>query len=182
VKIVVRISRRKAAFVYPIPPAPPTAVLVPWFGSHGAVRVFHRGWDAEAEAYRPAAIAATWPQMELLLAHKAGAPSMDSLTHALIVPARSEDALLTMEQRRQLWQAFRVPVFEQIIGANGALLAAECEAHAGLHIQSPGSKFTGWRIERGPCGCGRATPRIGIEKQTDKKQSEKTRAAAASAL
>ena len=186
-KIVVRLSHRKAAFIYPIPPAPPTAVLVPWFGSHGAVRVFHRGWDAEAEAYRPAAIAGTWRQMDSLLSHKSV-----PLTHALIVLVRladsrltdslMTDALMTMEQRRQLWQAFRVPVFEQIVGANGALLAAECEAHAGLHIQSPGSKFAGWSIESGPCGCGRATPRIGVEKQTDEKQTEKRRAAAASAF
>jgi hypothetical protein len=142
VKIVVRLSRRKAAFVYPIPPAPTTAVLAPWFSSHGAVRVFRRGWDAEAEAYRPAAIAATWPLLEQLLARQ-----IESLTHALIVLARPEDSLLTLEQRRQLWLAFRVPVFEQIIGAHGALLAAECEAHAGLHIESAGLKFTEWSIE-----------------------------------
>jgi hypothetical protein len=187
VKIVVRLNRPKAAFIYPIPPAPPTAILVPWFGSHGDVRVFLRGWDAEAEACRPAAIAGTWPQMESLLARKAGAPSIDSLTHAMIVLARSEDSLLTdslltMDQRRQLWKAFRVPIFEQIIGKHGALLAAECEAHAGLHIESPASKFVGWSIESGPCGCGRTTPRIGVERQTDEKQTEKIRVAVASAF
>ena len=33
--------------------------------------------------------------------------------------------------------AFRVPVFEQVIGKSGKLLAAECEAHDGLHVASP---------------------------------------------
>jgi len=169
VKIILRLGR-KAAFVYPVPPAPPTAVLVPWFGSHGVVRVFYRGWDAEAAAYQPAAIAGTWRQMEALLAHR-----ITSIIHAVIVVARPTDVLLTIEQRRQLWQAFRVPVFEQIVGAYGVLLAAECEAHAGLHIESPSSEFVGWSIESKPCGCGRNTPRIGVEEQT------RPRAAAASA-
>jgi len=100
--------------------------------------------------------------MEALLAHR-----IPSLTHALIVLARPGDTLLTLEQRQGLWRAFRVPVFEQIIGENGALLAAECEAHAGLHIQSPKLDVAGLSIENGPCGCGRTTPRIGVQAQTE---------------
>jgi len=138
--------------------------------------VFKDGWDIEAAAYRPAAIAGTWRQMEALLAHK-----IASLTHALIVLARPDDSLqakdllLTMEQRQQLWSAFRVPVFEQIIGENGALLAAECEAHSGLHKESPKLEVAGLIIEGGPCGCGRITPRIRLAGRT-----EEVRAAAAS--
>jgi hypothetical protein len=124
--------------------------------------VFDGGWDAETAAYRPAAIAGTWQQMESLLAHK-----IESLTHAVIVLARPENPRLTMEQRQQLWRAFRVPVFEQVVGENGALLAAECEAHAGLHIESPKLDLTGLPLENGPCGCGRATPRIRLEGQTE---------------
>jgi hypothetical protein len=171
VKIVVRLSRPKAAFVYPIPPAPPTAVLVPWFHVQGAVRVFARGWDVEAASYGPSAIAGTWLQLEPLLAHK-----IDSLTHALIVLVRSEESLLTLEQRERLWKAFRVPIFEQFVGKHGALLAAECEAHTGLHIERPNSKFTGCTIETTTCGCGRTTPRIRVARETGE-----VRAAAASA-
>lgn len=167
---------RKAALIYPVPPAPPTAVLVPWFGSRslrsqGAVRVFEGGWTEAAAAYRPAAIAATWAQLESLLTEK-----LESLTHAVIVLAGSEDDLLTMAQRERLWKAFRVPVFEQIVGTNGALLAAECEAHAGLHIESAKFKPRDRPIETAPCGCGRQTPRL---KAAD--YPEQTRAAAASA-
>ncbi len=131
--------------------------------------MFDEGWDAAAGAYRPAAIAATWPQMESLFAQK-----IASLTHALIVLARAEDTLLTLEQRRRLWRAFRVPVFEQIIGENGALLAAECEAHAGLHIESRKLEVAGLSLESAPCGCGRTTPRIRRQGQ-----AEEIRAAAA---
>jgi hypothetical protein len=181
VEFVLPLIRRRAAFVYPVPPAPRTAVLLPcfrsekWFRSAKSrsrtVRIFAGGWDADAAAYHPAAIAGTWPQIESLLAH-----NLTSLTHALIVLARPEDSLLTTEQRQRLWRAFRVPIFEQIIGENGALLAAECEAHAGLHIESPSLKIAGSSIERALCGCGRNTPRI-----KPAGQAEDIRTAAASA-
>jgi hypothetical protein len=164
---LLRLFRGKSAFVYPIPPAPPTAVLAPWFISRGNVRVFEHGWDAEAALFQPMAIAATWPQMESLFGTR-----IASLTHALIALARPADPLLTGFQRQQLWDAFRVPIFEQIIGNNGALLAAECEAHAGLHVESPTGEYS---IEAAPCGCGRKTPRI-----VPAPQAEKVHAAAAS--
>jgi hypothetical protein len=152
---VLRLARRKAALVYPVPPAPSTAVLVPWIRPRGAVCVFRDGWDEAAVAYRPAAIAGTWPCLEALLTER-----IDSLTHAVIVFARPGDELLTAEQRQRLWIAFRVPVFQQIIGANGVLLAAECEAHAGLHIESPKFDPGSRPIETAPCGCGRVGLRL----------------------
>jgi hypothetical protein len=160
--------------VYPVRPAPRTAVLEPWFGSewfrsHSAIRIFNQGWCPEAAAFRPESIAATWARLEALLTVE-----MESLTHAVIVLARPSGDLLTAEQRERLWRALRVPVFEQIIGARGALLAAECEAHAGLHIESakydPGSR----PIETAPCGCGRTAPRL-----KPVEPIEETRAAAA---
>ena len=145
---------RKAPFVYPVPPAPPTAVLKPWFRARGLVRVFPEGWGGASANFAPCAIAGTWPQIENLLAD-----SIPSLTHALIVLARPDDLLLTDAQRDKLWRAFRVPVFEQIIGERGVLLAAECEAHDGLHIEQ--ASFTS-KLPRdeSPCGCGRKTPRV----------------------
>jgi len=52
------------------------------------------------------------------------------------VLARGPSELLTEERRDGLWQSFRVPIFEQIVTENGAVLAAECEAHDGCHIES----------------------------------------------
>jgi hypothetical protein len=82
------------------------------------------------------------------------------LTHALIVLAQSPAYLLTEARRDLLWRAFRVPVFEQIVSANGELLAAECEAHDGCHIESAAFSYDLSAITPEPCGCGRATPRI----------------------
>lgn len=144
---------RKAAFQYPIGEAPRTAVLVPWFRTGRSVRSFP-GWTEDAAEFAPAAIAGTRAQ---LLALTAEPPA---LTHALIAVAHPTDMLLTNADRDQLWHAFRVPVFEQLIGAKGELLATECEAHDGLHVETQGQDWTGYAIDEGLCACGLRTPRV----------------------
>ena len=155
----------KAAFRYPFGEAPRTAILVPWFAeprlsfrSKAAVRSF-AGWSNEAAAFAPASIAGTREQLTAL------ACDAPPVTHALVVLARPSDTLLTAADREQLWRAFRVPVFEQIIGARGERLAAECEAHDGLHIetqsrQDPAEGWSSYAIDEGLCACGLRTPRL----------------------
>ena len=154
--------RRRAALVYPVLPAPPTAVLVPWLRSRGDIRVFEHGWSDEVKAFRPSAVCGTWAQIQSLLPQR-----IEYLTHAVIVVARSPAQLLTSGERQQIWRAFRVPVFEQIIGANGLLLAAECEAHAGLHVESPKLNCGDHPMETAVCGCGRTTPRLKAADQAE---------------
>jgi len=164
--------RRKAAFVYPIPPAPRTAVLIPGYRSHGRVRVFSKavlseGWLAELASFAPQAIAGTLDQL------KAVAATAITLSHAIVVVGKWEDARVTEADRERLWMRFRVPVFEQIIAGDGALLAAECEAHNGLHIESEalrpdtlqpdhwqGTALPHREVDRSPCVCGRKEPRL----------------------
>jgi hypothetical protein len=157
-------------FVYPIAPAPRTAVLVSWFsknrfakdrfskGTFGSrpLRVFADGWCPEAAAFEPAALAGTYAQLRAL-----DRQSVPSLTHALIVLSRPGEDRLTEEDRDRLWRTFRVPVFEQVIGKSGELLAAECEAHDGLHVDSPRLPIDHEYVDASPCPCGRKTPRIG---------------------
>ena len=158
-----------AAFVYPIAPVPRTVILVPWFGKPwfgngarrmlllpGRIRVFREGWCMDAAKLQPAAIAGTREQIRAL--HRGLVPS---LTHALIVLARPGWRRLTETDRDFLWGAFHVPVFEQVIGHHGELLASECEAHDGLHVESPHLRLRGEAICGSPCPCGRTTPRIG---------------------
>jgi hypothetical protein len=106
-------------------------------------------------AFEPAAIAGSWPQLAALLTEK-----ISSLTHAVIVLATSPNQLLTEPRRDRLWQAFRVPVYEQIVSEDGTLLAAECEAHNGVHIESDALSLDPRLVDSGPCGCGRSTPRL----------------------
>jgi hypothetical protein len=157
VRVRLKLPRRKTPFVYPIPPAPRTAVLIPGFRSHGSVRAFAEGWCEEAAKFAPQALAGTLEQLDAFVA-TASLPS-----HAIVVLGRWEDARVSEADRERLWKRFRVPVFEQIVGRHGVLLAAECEAHHGLHIES---KIIGarWRethrIDESKCACGRTTARI----------------------
>jgi hypothetical protein len=157
--------RRKAAFVYPIPPAPRTAVLIPGYRSQGRVRVFSKGtlsdgWLAELASFAPQAIAGTLKQLEAVAA------TAITLSHAIVVIRKWEDARVTEADRERLWMRFRVPVFEQIVAGDGALLAAECEAHSGLHIEASALRPDTVRpqreeeIDRSPCLCGRTAPRL----------------------
>jgi hypothetical protein len=167
--------RRKSVFRYPMDPAPRTAVLAacfrqPRLRTNYPVRVFPRGWSEEVSAFAPAAVAASREQLLRL----AAADRPPVFTHAVIALASPGDPMLSAAERERLWRAFRVPVFEQIIGPDGKLLAAECEAHDGLHIEAPGLSWGGYRMEMSPCGCGRKTPRL-----TPSEPAERVRSAAA---
>ena len=156
-------------------PAPRTAVLAACFRQprlrpNGPVRVFAQGWSEEVSAFAPAALAA--PREQLLALAAADRPP--TFTHAVIALENLGGPLLSALERERLWRAFRVPVFEQIVGAGGELLAAECEAHDGLHIETPGLAWNGYKLEMSPCGCGRKTPRL-----TPAEPAERVRSAAA---
>ena len=51
-------------------------------------------------------------------------------------------------------------------------IAAECEAHDGLHLTT--TELSGYALDTSPCACGSAAPRV-----IPKKPSERARAAAA---
>jgi len=162
-------------FRYPLEAVPRTAVLSACFRQarlrlNYPVRVFPQGWSAEASAFGPSAIAA--PLEHLLRLASSDRPPV--LSHAVIVLANPGDPIFSIADRERLWKAFRVPVFEQIIDPNGALIAAECEAHDGLHIEIPVSPWDGYRLELSACGCGRKTPRL-----TPAEPMERVRSAAA---
>jgi hypothetical protein len=148
--------RRKPKFVYPIPPAPRTALLSTVFRPQRMVRAFDvekSGWKHAVGALEPQSLAGPIVSLEALA-------GLVQPTHAIIVLRSERDALLTTFERDRLWRAFRVPVFEQIVAADGTLLAAECEAHDGLHIVTGGFTLAGCEIDPTPCGCGKTEPRL----------------------
>jgi hypothetical protein len=155
--VVVRIFpfRRAQPLVYPVAPAPRTAVLVPGFVPCGAIRVFRQGWSEEAMRFEPEAVAGRLLQLEALAKTR-----IPSLRHAVIVIRRRRDPWLSDADHQRLWDAFRVPVFEQIIRGDSELLATECEAHDGLHVESPALAAGQDSLDVSPCACGRKTPRL----------------------
>jgi hypothetical protein len=95
------------------------------------------------------------------------------------------ELLLSERTRETLWRAFELPVFEELRGSGGEVLAFECDAHAGLHLKKDSAIFeildgelvvtslaamaypvvrlrTGLKgtIERGPCPCGETVARF----------------------
>jgi hypothetical protein len=148
--------RKRPVLAYPIPPAPPTAILVGGFRSLGNLRVFENGWNEEAAAFAPCSIAATPEQLDALRG-----TSLPSLRNVLIALVRPGEPGLSEEARERLWWAFRVPIFEQRIDDDCTLLAAECEAHEGLHIEASGVfPRANESLETAKCGCGKTTPRL----------------------
>jgi hypothetical protein len=114
-----------------------------------------------------------------------GLLALPSLTTALVVLTSLGDSSLEDHHRELLWRAFRVPIFEQLCGWDGAILARECEVHDGLHIEEAAvilhlheneflatqlttfappilrarTGLTG-QIETANCECGAETPRL----------------------
>lgn len=111
-----------------------------------------QNWRQAVEAFRPQAIAGTFAQLESLA-------EIRTATHAIVILSAETDPRLSAEQRDFLWRAFGVPVFEQVVAPGGTLLAAECEAHDGLHVVAArlGLQFD---VDPSPCACGRPGARI----------------------
>lgn len=114
---------------------------------------------------------------------EAQALALPQLSEAVVVLGSNRDGMLLPGERDMLWRCFGVPVFEQWLGLDGELLAWECEAHQGLHVDAdkveleviagelvvtswlgrsvPALRLaTGWHgeIQTGPCSCGHSGP------------------------
>lgn len=103
---------------------------------------------------------------------------LPSLDHAIFVVTELGDKPLTDALRVVLWQRFGVPVYEMYVAPDRRLLAHECEALDGWHVDNAAEFFvqkgqlalqtsndlfaTGLttRLETAPCPCGRPGPRI----------------------
>lgn len=108
-----------------------------------------------------------------------GIVDLESVDHAMVVLTNYGANPISDVLRVTLWQTFGVPVYELYIGPDNTLVASECEAHEGWHIEpevrfgllggelildSPGNfglrtGLTG-SFEDVPCPCGRPTVRL----------------------
>jgi hypothetical protein len=104
---------------------------------------------------------------------------LTSVDHAIFVLTEIGDKPVTDSMRVVLWQHFGVPVYELYLDAKGALLASECEAQDGWHVEA-GARFfvrngelmvqhsqdgfsrTGLShlLTSTPCACGRTGMRV----------------------
>jgi hypothetical protein len=136
-------------------------------------------WN-DLEAFRPRVLAGTARDLRLLAGRvELGTVDFRSVDHAILALTECGEQPVTDVCRVMLWQAFGVPVYELFFSPAGTLLAAECEAQDGWHIES-GAAFwlargelfaqedrrgplptglTG-HLESEPCPCGRPGERI----------------------
>jgi hypothetical protein len=193
---------------YPLDAPPRTAVLFPGFRETRHVRVFADNWSRKLKGYRPNAIAGPAGVLRALaLAIRDGRVALEPLTHASVVFTGIEHGILRQADRDLFWQIFQVPLFEQLRGLGGELLAMECEAHHGLHICSTDSvlemvegpfgselvytsltslEYPLVRLATGlagdlhdtACGCGETTPRLTGLRRLPRSQSRAMSAAA----
>ena len=109
---------------------------------------------------------------------KRGALELPALSTAIVVLTSFAETPLDLHHREELWRVFGVPVFEQLRGWDGHVIARECEVHDGLHIDQSRGPFrlqrnellaplqlpvrTGLsgKIVTAHCECGAETPRL----------------------
>ena len=138
------------------------ALLEQHFCAERNVREFGAEDIAGLHSYAPEALVAPLDVALSLADQKSrGLIDLPSLNVAIVVLTSLDDSPLTDDHRGLLWRAFGVPMFEQLRGWDGAVVARECEVHDGLHIdESVAVSDLGGQIVSERCECGLETPRL----------------------
>ena len=132
------ISPAAPSFPYPLPACPPIAII----SSH-----FPDDAIALAEARTIAAPMSTIRSIDR---------TNWSPDFPIVVLSNIEDGLIAEADRDYIWQSFGVPMFEYLLGSDGKIIARECEAHDGLHLDAPAAGT----VTTEPCPCGRPGNRL----------------------
>lgn len=134
----------------------------------------------ELETYRPRILVGPARGLQRLAEQiELGAVDVRSVDHVVFVLTECGDRPISDVSRVLLWQTFAVPVYELLVGADGTLLACECELQEGWHAQPYASfsvrdnelvvhafRQTALRtgllgsIETAACPCGRSGVRL----------------------
>jgi hypothetical protein len=134
----------------------------------------------ELETFRPRVLVGYVADLQRLAEQvDLGIVDLSSVDHAIVALTACGSKPLSDVMRVVLWQSFGVPLFELFVGPDKSLLAFECEAHEGWHLEpgvelgaleeelildSPGNYGlrTGLRgqVLKEACPCGRETPRL----------------------
>jgi hypothetical protein len=108
-----------------------------------------------------------------------GIRDLPGVDHGVVVLTECGTYPATDDFRDLVWELFGVPVYELFLDLEGKLIASECEAHDGWHIESMATAFylfngelildrridavrtglTGY-VETALCPCGRSDPRL----------------------
>ena len=160
-------TSERRLFRYPIEPSPTITLICDTLElAAGCTRIPEHG-SIEPQMLASDTIAA--PASLLLILCDGWMPLFP-----LVAFTGTRHGFLDNDDRERLWRRFAVPVFEQLLDDEGRLVAYECEAHAGLHVDTAvhhafvdgevlvNGRPTGVasREATGLCGCGRVEPRL----------------------
>lgn len=138
-------------FPYPIPDGPRIAVFATRFAETAIVTL-----AADSSELPRLDVQALAAPMEII---REIDPACWAPEYPLIVLSDDETGLMSENDRNYIWEKFGIPVFEYLMDASGRIIARECEAHDGLHIEGD---FSGEDVEitAEACPCGRPGQRI----------------------
>lgn len=172
---------------YPVGKAPRTAVLGQEIRGSWRVRSFSSYRSGKLAQFAPQSLAAPADTIRALAQSiEEGEIEWRPLTQSLIVFTDVVRGSLSQDDRDYFWRTFQVPIFEQFRGFAGELLAQECEAHNGMHVNPENAIFAvgrdgqlevsflrnsraplfrlatnlGARLLDGRCACGHLSPRL----------------------
>lgn len=159
---------------FPLPVPPKVAIIETRFAAAKNQRWFDRH-DGNWRAWQPDALVVPL-SLALLMADRkrCGLADLPDLTVALVALSSAADGPLDERQRSRLWRAFEVPVFEQLLDRDGAVVARECEVRNGLHLDpDAAAELRGGQLllrneptgltgdmAYGCCDCGAESPRL----------------------
>lgn len=123
------------ALEYPLPGVERIAVVGVRLRPERSVRSYPHWQTAELEAWRPEALAGRRSELFAIgeLRRQEFIPLRD-LRFPLVVLSSLREGPLSSEQHDRLWALYGLPVYEQIRGADEALLGWECDAREGWHL------------------------------------------------
>jgi hypothetical protein len=99
-------------------------------------KVAPNGWRRTL-GFRVRSVAGSFGALQRLAAGvRSGQVSLARTVRRATVHSRVDLGLLRDAERDALWWAFEFPVFEEVRGFDNELLAWECEAHSGLHVNA----------------------------------------------
>jgi hypothetical protein len=156
-----RAHAKEPELSFPFRKASRVAIVGAHFRKHPSAREFTLDDMPWMQAWAPDGLVLP---LDLALAladqKQRGLFELPSLNTAIVVLTSVVDSPLADHHRDLLWFAFHVPIFEQLLGSAGHVIAAECEVHDGLHFcENEPFGFEG-ELVMDACACGRETPRL----------------------
>lgn len=124
-----------APLAAPWPGARGGLAIRPWFPVESGVAILQRSGLSEVQRSAPELIAGSVETLrELAAAVMASRTRLESLRWGVIAWTGPGRSAMTAPDRSLFWHAFGVPVWEQLRGFHGELLAEQCELAQGWHL------------------------------------------------